>query len=75
MATQHEDPERLPDGIPHAVIGLTAGYAVLLAIALVLAFAGDRPLLAVFAAVLTPTIVWKLVGKSERERDLVHPSR
>jgi hypothetical protein len=71
----HEDPDRLPDGIPHAVIALTAGYAVLIAIALVIAFAGDHPVLGALAAVITPTIVWKLVQKSERERDVVHPSR
>ena len=75
MPAQQEDPERLPDGIPHAVIGLTAAYAVLLAIVLVLAFSGDRPILAAFVTVITPMIVWKLVKKSERERDLVHPSR
>ena len=71
----HEDPDRLPDGIPHIVVGLTAGYAMLMAITLLVAWASDRPLLGAFAAIITPAIVWQLVKKSQRERDVVHPSR
>ncbi|HEX5062986.1 MAG TPA: hypothetical protein VFV99_26610 [Kofleriaceae bacterium] len=75
MAEQHEDPERLPDGVPHIVVGLTAACAVVLAIVLVLAWSHERISVIVLAAVVTPVLVSKLVQKSERERDHVHPSR
>jgi len=71
-----EDLERMPDGIPHAVIGLTAFYSVVLAIATVVLLTGERHSTAVvLAAVATPIAVWRLARKAERERDLVHPSR
>ena len=72
---QHEDPERLPDGVPHIIVGLTAACAVLLAIVLVLAWSHERISIIALAAVVTPVMVSKLVNKSERERDHVHPSR
>ena len=74
-APQHEDPDRLPDGVPHIIVGLTAACAVLLAIVLVLAWSHQQISVIALAAVVTPVIVSKLVAKSERERDHVHPSR
>jgi Fe2+ transport system protein B len=71
-----EDPERLPDGVPHAVVGLTALYAVMLAVFLMVVLVGGRFAIAIavaFAAV--PLTVFKLGHKAERERDFVHPSR
>lgn len=70
-----EDPDRLPDGIPHPVIALTAFYAVALAIVVIMALRHQQLAFVVLAAVATPAVVVKLVGKSERERDHAHPSR
>jgi membrane protein implicated in regulation of membrane protease activity len=72
----HEDPDRLPDGIPHAVIGLTVFYTLLLAIAVMLLWTGEMRAVAVaIAAVATPLLVARLARKAERDRDHVHPSR
>lgn len=71
----HDDPDRFPDGIPHAVIGLTAFYSVTLAMALVLVLTHQHLALVVLVAVALPLVVARLVGKAERERDHVHPSR
>ena len=70
-----EDPDRLPDGIPHVVIGLTAFYAVTLAIALVLALTRQHVSLVALVALALPLLVSRLVGRAERERDHLHPSR
>ena len=51
-----EDLERAPDGIPHAVVGLTAFYAVLLAGLIVLAWTTAH-VLVVLAAAVVPIIV------------------
>jgi hypothetical protein len=72
---EHEDLDRLPDGVPHIVVGLTAACAVLLAIVLVFAWSHDQISIIALAAVVTPVLVSKLADKSERERDHVHPSR
>jgi hypothetical protein len=72
----HEDPDRLPDGIPHAVIGLTAFYALILAILVMILWTGEQRVIAVALAVLAvPMLVARLARKAERERDHVHPSR
>ena len=73
---ESEDLDRLPDGVPHAVIGLTAFLAVTLAVVLILLLTGDRDAIAGAVAVgAVPVMVSRLVRKSERERDVVHPSR
>ena len=71
----HEDLERAPDGIPHGVVGLTAFYSVVLAIALMVMLTGGRASWAALAVAAIPILVLKLAGKAERERDHVHPSR
>jgi hypothetical protein len=71
-----EDLERMPDGIPHAVVGLTAFYAVVLAIAIVALLSNaSHGIAIVLATIASPLIVWRLACKAERERDVVHPSR
>jgi hypothetical protein len=70
-----EDPDRLPDGIPHAVIGLTAFYSVTLAIALVLGLTHQHYSLVAVVAIALPLLVWRLSGRAERGRDRLHPSR
>ena len=74
-----EDLDREPDGVPHAVVGLTALFAVMLATLLcVICFVGSTPgrigatLLLVFAV---PVLFGRLKRKADRERDPVHPSR
>jgi hypothetical protein len=75
MEEDPEDLDRLPDGIPHAVIGLTAFYSVSLAIALVLLLTQQHVSLVALVALALPLLVWRLTGKAERERDHLHPSR
>jgi hypothetical protein len=70
-----EDTDRLPDGVPHAVIGLTAFYAITLAVALAVALTTERLSLVVLSACTIPLVVWMLSGKAERQRDHAHPSR
>ena len=84
MATLHqigkherssEDVERPPDGIPHVVIALTAFYAVVFAIALVVLLSGERISAIALFVVAVPLLVSRLVRKADRERDPLHPSR
>jgi hypothetical protein len=74
-----EDLERAPDGVPHAVVGLTVVFSLVAAVVLVgLFLAGDTigKIAAVALAVLAvPTLVIQLGAKAERERDHDHPSR
>ena len=70
-----EDPERLPDGVPHAVVAMTAFYSVVFAIALLVMLVGDWLAPAAFAAFAIPIVVSRLARKADRERDRVHPSR
>ena len=74
-----EDLDREPDGVPHSIVGATAGFAVMLAILVASVwFVSSWPmrvavLILVFLA--TPVIITSLTHKSDRERDHVHPSR
>lgn len=70
----HEDPERLPDGVPHAVVAMTAFYSVVFAIALMVMLAGDWLAPAALVAFAIPIVVSRLARKADRERDRVHPS-
>jgi len=71
-----EDPDRLPDGIPHAVVGLTVFYALVLAIAVMILWTAERRAIAVaLVALVIPLLVAKLARKAERDRDHLHPSR
>lgn len=73
-----EDLEREPDGMPHAVIGLTVLLSVGLAMVAGAFFLLDSPariwvvLLALIAIAVT---IVKLTLVADRDRDHVHPSR
>jgi len=69
---------REPDGVPHAVVGLTALYSLVLAVVVVAMLGGDSPrnhIAAVaFAALAVPVLVSKIGSKARRERDHIHAS-
>jgi hypothetical protein len=74
-----EDLDRMPDGAPHRVIGMTAFFAVvfamLVAFMLLVGSTGTRIATVVLALIAIPIVVSQLRKKAERERDHVHPSR
>lgn len=74
-----EDVDREPDGVPHGVVGLTALFSVVLAMLVAFMFLTGTTVTRVAAVALAliaiPTLVTMLRGKSERDRDHIHPSR
>jgi len=71
-----EDLDRAPDGVPHAVVGLTAFFSVMLAMLVGVMFITGNHVAAVILVVLAiPVMVSRLRDKATRERDHVHPSR
>jgi hypothetical protein len=74
-----EDLDREPDGVPHHVIGYTAGFSVMLALLVGLMFlAGtttSRVMALVLVALAVPTVVSVLRTRAARDRDHLHPSR
>jgi hypothetical protein len=74
-----EDVDREPDGVPHAVVGLTALFSVMLALLEAAMFLSGNLVAQIaavaLAAIAIPTLVFTLRGKAERDRDQVHPSR
>jgi hypothetical protein len=74
-----EDLDRQPDGVPHAVVGLTAAFSVMLALLVAFMFlAGDgvvRVAAVILALIAIPVLVGTLRGKAQRDRDHDHPSR
>lgn len=74
-----EDLDREPDGVPHSVVGLTAGFSVLMALLLAFMFLAGGTVLKVAAVALAiiaiPVMVSSLNKKAARERDRAHPSR
>ena len=74
-----EDLDREPDGVPHAVVGLTALFSVMLALLVAFMFlAGSgivRAAAVILALIAIPVLVGTLRGKADRDRDQVHPSR
>jgi hypothetical protein len=75
----HEDVDRLPDGVPHLVIGLTALFSVVIAAVLISLFHSNAALgsgaAVLVAFVVVPLLVFRLGAKAERDRDHDHPSR
>ena len=77
-ASPHEDLDRLPDGVPHSVVGMTALFSVILALLVASMFiAGGAVRVAGFLLVMVavPVLVSSLRRKADRDRDHVHPSR
>jgi hypothetical protein len=74
-----EDLDREPDGVPHYVIGYTAGFSVMLALLVGLMFLAGTTTSRVMAIVLVvlavPTVVSMLRTRAARDRDHLHPSR
>jgi Flp pilus assembly protein TadB len=74
-----EDLDRDPDGVPHSVVGMTAGFAVMFAMLVAFMFLAGSTVTRVAAVVIcmvaVPVVVSQLRKKSDRERDHVHPSR
>ena len=74
-----EDLDREPDGVPHPVVGMTAGFSVVLAMLVAFMFLtgnGVARVAAVALAVIAiPTLVVMLRRKAEHDRDRAHPSR
>lgn len=66
--TSHDESEDL-DGIPHAVIGLTAVVSVMLAITVLLALSGGQLVTVAVALLAIPVFVVALERKAERARD------
>jgi hypothetical protein len=74
-----EDLDREPDGVPHAVVGLTALFSVMLAMLVAFMFLTGsvvgRIAAVALAAIAIPTLVAGLRRKASRDRDHTHPSR
>jgi hypothetical protein len=78
LTAPDEDLDREPDGVPHAVIGLTALFSVMLALlvfGMVIAGGVARIGAVILAVIAIPVLVTSLRKKSARDRDHVHPSR
>jgi hypothetical protein len=75
----HEDLDREPDGVPHAVVGLTALFSVMLAMLVGFMWLAGGTVIRIAAIVLAvlaiPVLVSTLRRKAARSRDYVHPSR
>ncbi len=74
-----EDLDRDPDGVPHSVVGLTAGFSVMMAALLGFMFIAGGTVSRVAAVVLllvaVPVMIGGLNRKANRDRDRLHPSR
>jgi hypothetical protein len=74
-----EDLDREPDGVPHAVVGATAGFAVVLSLLIASAWFVSswtmRVGVILLVAFAVPVVVTTLKHKADRDRDHVHPSR
>jgi hypothetical protein len=74
-----EDLDREPDGVPHAVVGLTALFSVMLAMLVAFMFMTGhvvgRIAAVTLALIAIPTLVATLRRKASRDRDRLHPSR
>ena len=74
-----EDLDRMPDGVPHQVVGFTALFSVMLALLIGGMFIAGGTVGRVSAVVLgllaIPVLVRTLGRKADRERNHLHPSR
>lgn len=74
-----EDLDREPDGVPHAVIGLTAFFSVIVAMLVAFMFLTGKTvghIAAIALALLAiPVVVSSLRKRAARDRDRLHPSR
>lgn len=74
-----EDLDREPDGVPHNVVGMTAGFSVMLAALVAFMFIAGGTVAKVSAVLLVlvaiPVMIGGLNKKADRDRDRLHPSR
>lgn len=74
-----EDLDRMPDGVPHSVVGMTAGFSVIFAaLVAILMLVGSwwtRILVVALVLVALPVVIGSLRKKAERERSQAPPSR
>jgi len=74
-----EDLDREPDGVPHSVVGYTAGFSVMLAMLVAFMFLTGHMVGRIaaigLAAIAIPVLVTTLRRKAKHDRDHVHPSR
>jgi hypothetical protein len=74
-----EDLDREPDGVPHAVVGLTAFFSVMFALLVLCVFFIGSTVGKLGAILLlclaVPLMISKLRTKSNRDRNHMHPSR
>jgi riboflavin transporter FmnP len=75
----HEDIDREPDGVAHSVVGMTAGFSVMLALLVAAMFVSGgwtRWMGIALAFIAVPVLVSRVNRKSQRERaHQTHPSR
>ncbi len=77
-ASPNEDLDREPDGVPHSVVGMTAGLSVVLAMLcafMFLAGGATRIAAVVLLVIAVPVLIGSLRKKAEKDRDHIHPSR
>jgi hypothetical protein len=74
-----EDLDRQPDGVPHSVVGLTAGFSTVLALLVAFMFLAGGAVVKGAAVLLLlvaiPVLITGLRHKADRDRDPWHPSR
>jgi hypothetical protein len=74
-----EDLDREPDGVPHRVVGMTAGFSVMLAALLAFMFiaggASTKIAAVVILLIAVPVMIGTLNKKADRDRNRLHPSR
>lgn len=75
-AIEPEDVQREPDGMPHAIIGLTVLYAAMLAVAMLWTHTASGGAATIIVALIAvPIVVFRLQRMATRDRDQRHPSR
>jgi len=74
-----EDLDRMPDGVPHEVVGMTVYFSVILALLVGFMFlfgsTTSRVATVVLVVIAIPILVGLLRRKADEKRDHLHPSR
>jgi len=74
-----EDLDRMPDGVPHEIVGMTVYFSVILALLVGFMFlfgsTTSRVATVVLVVIAIPILVGLLRRKADEKRDHLHPSR
>ena len=74
-----EDLDRMPDGVPHEVVVMTAYFSAILALLVAFMFlfgsTTSRVATVVLVVIAIPILVSLLRRKADEKRDHLHPSR